>query len=137
MTSRARADGRLRALRDLPELAHLRGSDLRGLLVHFDEVRVPAGTVVARAGRFCHQYVVVLDGRLETTANPGSPAATACASCGWEAMCERGVSPATVLAASDARLLVMGRAQFRAVPRKVRGQGQDGRVPARARPLRV
>jgi hypothetical protein len=137
MTWRRGADSRLLALRALPELAHLSGSDLRGMLGHFDEVRVPAGTVVARAGQFCRQYVVVLEGRMETRTHPCSPAETACASCGWDAMCERGVSPATVLAASDARLLVMGRAQFRAVPMKARGQGQNGRMPAQARPLRV
>ena len=131
MTWRARADGRLRALRALPELAHLGDSDLRGLLGHFDETAVPAGTVVARAGRLCAEYVVVLDGRLETRTDGGSPTVTAAASCGWEAMCERGASPATVLAASDARLLVMGRAQFRAVPRRAREQGRDPDAPAR------
>jgi len=134
MTWRARADGRLRALRALPELSRLSGSDLRGLLVHFDEVTVPAGTVVARAGRYCAQFVVVLDGRLETRSEPGSPEATAGASCGWDEMCERGVNRATVLAGSDARLLVMGRAQFRAVPEKARGRGQGSgaRRPAPA-----
>jgi hypothetical protein len=137
VTWRARTDGRLRALRALPELAHLDESDLRRLLCHFDEVRVPAGTVVARAGQFCGQYVVVLDGRLETRTSAGSPAGTACGSCGWDAMCERGVSPATVVAASDARLLVMGRAESRGVPMKARGQGRDSRAPAQARPLRV
>ena len=130
MTWRARADGRLWALRALPELAHLSESDLRCLLGHFDEVRVPAGTVIARGGQFCGQYVVVLDGRLETRTSPGSPAGAASASCGWDAMCERGVSPATVVAASDARLLVMGRAEFRAVPMKTRVRGQDAKVPA-------
>ena len=123
MTWRARADGRLRALRALSELAHLSDSDLRRLLSHFDEIAVPAGTVVARAGRPCTQYVVVLDGRLEARTDLGSPAVAAGASCGWDAMCERGVSRATVRAASDARLLVMGRAQFRAVPMGPRGQG--------------
>jgi len=130
-------DDRLRALRALPELADLRGSDLRGLLSYFDEITVPGGTVVARAGQFCRQYVVVLDGRLESRTNGGSQAWTAGASCGWDAMCERGVSPATVYAASDARLLVMGRAQFRAVPMKASGQVQDGKAPAQTRPLRV
>jgi len=137
MTWRARTDGRLRALRALPELAHLGESDLRRLLRHFDEVRVPAGTVVATAGQFCGQYVVILDGRLETRTSPGSPAGTACASCGWDAMCKRGVSRATVVAASDARLLVMGRAEFRGVPMKARGQRQDSKAPAQVRPLRV
>lgn len=137
MTWRRRADGRLRALRALPELAHLGSSDLRALLRHFDEITVPAGTVVARAGRLCAQYVVVLDGRLDTKTDPGSPAATVGASSGWEAMCERGVSRATVLAASDVRLLVMGRAQFRAVPMRARGQGQDHTAAVRRRLLRV
>lgn len=137
MMWRGRPDGRLRALRALPELAHLGGSDLRALLRHFDEITVPAGTVVARAGRLCAQYVVVLDGRLVTKTDPGSPAAAIGASCGWDAMCERGISRATVLAASDARLLVMGRAQFRAVPMRARGQGRDRSAAVRRWPLRV
>jgi hypothetical protein len=74
MTWRARADGRLRVLRALPELAHLSDSDLRRLLSPFDEITVPAGTVVARAGRPCAQYVVVLSGRLEASMDRGSPA---------------------------------------------------------------
>jgi CRP-like cAMP-binding protein len=137
MRWRTRADGRLGALRRLPELAHLSGSDLRRLLGQFDEITVPAGTVIARAGRLCAQYVVVLDGRLETRTDRASAAVTAGASCGWDAMCERGVSPATVLAASDARLLVMGRAQFRAVPTRVRGQRRNCSAPAQRWPLRV
>jgi hypothetical protein len=135
MTWRARADGRLRALRALPELAHLSGSELRGLLGHFDEINVPAGTVIARAGRFCRQYVVVLDGRLATMDDSGSPTARAEASCGWDAMCKRGVSPATVRTASDARLLVMGRAEFRAVPIRTSDLGMDRHAPAQ--PLSV
>jgi CRP-like cAMP-binding protein len=137
MTWRTGADARVRALRALPELALLSGSDLRGLLSHFDEITVPAGTVISYAGGFCGQYVVVLDGRLETTNGHGSAAENAGASCGWEAMCERGISPATVVAASDARLLVMGRAQFRAVPMQARELGRDRHAPARTLPLRV
>lgn len=137
MRWRARADDRLRTLRGLPELAHLSGSDLRGLLGHFDEITVPAGTVVARAGQFCRQYVVVLDGRLETTDDCGRPNGHAGASWGWDAMCERSVSPGTVVAASVARLLVMGRAQFRAVPMKAHELGRDRLAPARTRPIRV
>jgi len=137
MTWRGQADDRLRALRALPELGHLSGSDLRGLLRHFDQITVPAGTVVARAGRFCTQYVVVLDGRLQAGTDTGSPTATAGASCGWDAMCERGVNPATVVAATDARLLVMGRAQFRAVPMEVREQGRIPAATVPSRPLHV
>ncbi len=115
MRWRTRADGRLRALESLPELGHLSGADLRGLLTHFDELEVPAGTVLARAGRLCHQYLVVIEGCLETMTSGGTQRLSAGGSCGWEAMCARSVNPATVLAASDARLLVMGRAGFRAV----------------------
>lgn len=115
MSWRTHARSRLRALKSLPELGHLSGSDMRGLLAHFDEVDVPAGTVLARAGRLCTEYLVVLDGRLESRTDGGARAVLAGDSCGWEAMRERSVNPATVLAASDARLLVMGRAQFRAV----------------------
>jgi CRP-like cAMP-binding protein len=137
MTWRARADDRLRALRALPELAHLSGSQLQGLLGHFDEITVPAGTVVARDGRLCAQYVVLLDGRLEACIDPGSRTAAAAASCGWDAMCQRGVSPATVVAVSDARLLVMGRAQFRAVPMSAGGKARDRDARAQERLLGV
>jgi hypothetical protein len=137
MMWRARADGRLRALQALPELAHLSGSELRGLLGQFDEITVPAGTVIARAGRFCRQYVVVLDGRLATMDDSRSPKEKAEASCGWEAMCRRDVSPATVRTASDARLLVMGRAQFRAVPIRAREVGTDCHAPAQTLPVHV
>jgi hypothetical protein len=106
-----------------------------GLLAHFDEVTVPAGTVIARAGSFCRQYVVVLDGSLAAT-DGGCPNGKVGASCGWEAMCERGVSRATVLTASDARLLVMSRAQFRAMP-TAREPGRDRHAPAQTVPCCV
>ena len=137
MRWRARTDHRLRTLRALPELAHLSGSDLRGLLAHFDEVTIPGGTVVARAGQLCHQYVVVLDGLLETCTRAGLRTLPGGGSCGWDAMRERGMSPATVVAASEARLLVMGRAGFRAVPIPPREHARDGDAAARERPLAV
>jgi hypothetical protein len=119
---RARTENRLQALRALPELAYLSDSDLRSLQYHFDEVTVSTRTVVARAGQPCTQYVVVLDGRLEMRTNHDFPSVTAGPSCGWNAMCERGLSPATIVATARSRLLVMGRAQFRFVPRRALGQ---------------
>lgn len=126
MRWRTRADSRLRVLESLPELGRLSRSDLRGLLAQFDQVDVPAGTVIARAGRLCTEYLVVIDGCLETRTDAGSQAVLAGDSYGWEAMCGRSVNPATVLAASDARLLVMGWAQFRAVTALRRQHGCEG-----------
>ena len=133
MTWRTRADGRLRALKSLPELGHLSGSDLRGLLAHFDELDVPAGTVLARAGRLCSEYLVVVEGRLAARTSAGIQTLSAGDSCGWEAMCARSVNPATVAAASDARLLVMGRAGLRAVAglrRRPACEGGFAQLPA-------
>lgn len=110
-----RWDSRLRALRSLPELAPFADSQLRSLLPYFDEVTVGAGSVLAARGRPCTQYVVVLDGHLEVRDGRGEHPADSYCSTGWAGMLERGWSQATVVAASPARLLVMGRAQFRAV----------------------
>jgi CRP-like cAMP-binding protein len=81
---------------------------------NFDEARVHAGETIAREGSLCHQFVVVLAGQLsvdrggqEVILGPGD-------SYGWEAMEERGLNDATVVARTEARLLVMSHSQFRA-----------------------
>lgn len=99
------SDRRLVILRALPELAPYSDREVRSLLPYLDETRVRAGTVLARAGEPCAQYVVLLEGRLEG----------ATASSGWQAMWDRACSSTSVVAGEDSRLLVMGRAGFRAL----------------------
>ncbi len=67
---------------------------------------------------------------LETRTDGGCRVVPAGGSCGWAAMCERGVNPATVVAASRARLLVMRPAQFRAVAGLRAREAQVGRWEA-------
>jgi CRP-like cAMP-binding protein len=101
---------RFAALRAVPELAHCSNSEISSLVTSVDEIRLPAGAVVARAGRYCTELLVVIEGTLRTTAlriGPGE-------SLGWAAMWDRSINQATVIAESDVRLLVIGHAQFRA-----------------------
>jgi CRP-like cAMP-binding protein len=96
---------------------HLRGwSDvqLRRLLPFVDEASVPAGVVIAQAGRLCHQVVIVASGALETCRNGRSARLGPGDTFGWNAMRDRGAYDATVLSVSPARLLVMSHEQFRA-----------------------
>jgi hypothetical protein len=106
---------RTETIRNLPEMADLSDQQLRSLLPHFDEVCVDAGTRIALTGRPAAEYVVVLEGRLESRCSSGPRPIEAGESTGWDAMWSRGLSDSTVTAATCARLLVMGRAQFRAV----------------------
>jgi hypothetical protein len=109
-------DSRLRALRSSGELTQCSDSQLRSLLQHVDEIAVRAGCRVAVEGRPCSQFLIVIEGRLRAvSARGGCQTLGAGDSWGWNAMWERLVNDATVVAESDARLLVMGHAQFRAV----------------------
>jgi CRP-like cAMP-binding protein len=101
---------RFAALRALPDLAHCSNAEISSLLTSVDEVSLPAGTVVARAGRYCNELVVVVEGTLRTAAHRIGPGE----SLGWAAMWDRSINQATVIAESDVRLLVIGHAQFRA-----------------------
>jgi CRP-like cAMP-binding protein len=108
--------GRLWALRAVPELAGFSDSELASLLPYFDEVSLPAGRRLAFEGRVCSSYLIVLQGRLcARSASGESSTLDAGDSFGWDAMWERGFNEATVVVGSDARVLVMGHAQFRAV----------------------
>jgi CRP-like cAMP-binding protein len=78
----------------------------------FDEVDVRAGEVIAVEGAACHQLIVVLDGRLESRSAAGVRDLGSGATFGWTAMERRGPNDATVVALTDARLLVMSHAQF-------------------------
>lgn len=109
-------ESRLAALRATPPLASYPDKRLQKLLPYFDEVTLPAGSQVAQEGERCSQFVVVMCGRLETTAHGArSDTLGAGDSVGWKAMWERSSNDASVVVASDARLLVMSHAQFRAV----------------------
>lgn len=92
----------------------LRKVGLESLAGSFDEVCVPAGTLVAQEGRLCHEFVVVATGELEscregraTRLGPGD-------ALGWQAMRDRGRHLASVHVVSPAHLLVMSHDQFRA-----------------------
>ena len=106
---------RLETLRATRELAPY-SAQLQGLLRYFDEVSLPAGSVVARESDQCTEFVVVMQGRLTATAPNVRPRTLIAGdSIGWNAMWEREPNSATVVVEADARLLVMSRAQFRAV----------------------
>jgi CRP-like cAMP-binding protein len=89
-------------------------SRLGGLLRFFDEVGVLALDSVAVEGAACHQFVVVADGRLESFRGDRAEMLCAGDSFGWSAMERRGANEETVIAATDATLLVLSHAQFRA-----------------------
>jgi CRP-like cAMP-binding protein len=107
---------RIDALRATHELASYSDRHLQELLPYFDEVTVPAGSIVAQEGDRCSEYVVVLNGRLQTTTGRiGSGTLRAGDSLGYDAMWERATNDATVVVDADAQLLVMSHAQFRAI----------------------
>jgi hypothetical protein len=105
---------RLNALRATKELAGWNDAQLRGLLPFLDEACVLPGTVLAEAGRLCHQFVIVVSGVLEMCSDGQSGALGAGYTLGWNAMRDRGPNEATVRSVSAAHLLVMSHAQFRA-----------------------
>jgi CRP-like cAMP-binding protein len=107
---------RLDTLRSTAELAGCTPAELRSLLPYVDEVTVPAGTRIAVRGETSNQFVIVAEGRLRAgspddgwhTLLPGGTA-------GWAAMWEMAANDETVIAETEARLLVLSHAQFRAV----------------------
>ena len=105
---------RLEVLRATKELGGYSDPQLRRLLPYVDEACVPAGMVIAEAGRLCHQLVIVASGVLETCREGRSGRLGPGDAFGWSAMRDRGVYNATVQSVSDARLLVMSHGQFRA-----------------------
>jgi CRP-like cAMP-binding protein len=106
---------RLDVLRAAKELTGRTDTQMRRLLPFIDEVTVPPGTVIAEAGRLCHQLVIVASGMLETCRNGRSGRLGTGDVFGWNAMRERGAYDATVQSISPARLLVMSHQQFGAV----------------------
>src|SRR5262249_32930976 len=96
-------------------LAHCSNSQLRSLLRYVDEVAVPAGCRPAAGGRPRSPFLIVTEGRLRTDSLPGGAhTPTARDRWGGEGVWEPALNDATVVVESDARLLVMGHAQFRA-----------------------
>jgi signal-transduction protein with cAMP-binding, CBS, and nucleotidyltransferase domain len=83
-------------------------------IAYFDEVAVRAGERIAVEGSPCHELVIVAEGRLEARSGERIGVLGPGDAIGWAAMERRGPNEATVVAATDARLLVMSHAQFRA-----------------------
>jgi len=106
---------RFRILRMTKEFAACRDAQLLKLVPFFDEVLVPAGTHLAQEGRVSHQFLIVAVGELETCRQGMRGKLEPGDAFGWTAMYEHGRDDATVIAASSARLLVMGHGQFRAL----------------------
>jgi CRP-like cAMP-binding protein len=102
---------RLDALRAVRELAACSDRDISSLLRYTDEVKVERGELMAERGRQCAAFVVVMEGRLRSDCGPLSPGD----SHGWNEMWERAPNHATVVAETDARILVVSHEQFRAV----------------------
>ena len=121
-------DFRLNALRSTPELARYSDSQLRPLLQYVDEVVVQEGCQVAVEGHLCSQFLIVTEGRLRAVSlHGGGHTLAAGDSWGWNEMWERSVNDATIVAETDARLLVMGHAQFRAVKAVAGRHANDSR----------
>ena len=105
-------DQKLGLIRDSGHFDSWVDSQLRQLLPCFDEVGVRAREAIAVEGTPCHQFVLVADGLLESFCGDRAEILRAGDSFGWSAMDRRGTNGATVIALSDARLLVMSHAQF-------------------------
>ena len=105
---------RLEVLRSVHVLSGVDDAMLAALLPFFDEVTVPAGTVVAHEGRLCHELVVVAGGELEVCRRGRASRLGVGGAFGWDEMRERGRHDATVLTVAPSHLLVMSHAQFRA-----------------------
>lgn len=108
-------DSRVRAQRSTRELAQCSDSQLRSLLQHAHEIAVRSGSRIAVEGQPCREFLIVIEGRLRAASAGGACQTLGSGdSWGWNAMWERSLNDATVVAESDTRLLVMGHAQFRA-----------------------
>jgi CRP-like cAMP-binding protein len=105
---------RFAALRALGELADRSDNDIWSLLSSTDEIRLPAGARVAQAGRYCTELVVIMEGTLRAVSNGSANRLGPGDSLGWQAMWDRSLNEATVIAETDVSLLVIGHAQFRA-----------------------
>ena len=75
---------------------------------------VGPGELLATAGRPGRQYLVVVEGSIEARGQKGERRLRAGDTSGWQEMWVGGLSPETLVTRTAARLLVVGRAQFRA-----------------------
>jgi CRP-like cAMP-binding protein len=122
---------RLAVLRMTRELAGANESALRSLLPYVDEARVRAGDTLALEGRACHELVIVASGELAISRRGQALVLGPGDSYGWEAMRGRGHNDGTVVAKSDAHLMVMSHAQFRAAAALPISPGRpDRRAPS-------
>lgn len=103
--------GRFATLRAVAELASCSDAAVWSLLGQADEVCLFAGDRVAQHGRYCTELVIVMEGTLCSRSRLIGPGGTV----GWAEMWERALNAATVMAETDARVLVMSHDQFRAV----------------------
>lgn len=107
---------RLQVLRSTAQLSACSDVELRSLSPFVDEVAVPVGRRLAVEGEPCTQFLMLAAGRLRAvTADGQDRVLEAGDSFGFDAMRERSLNDATLVAESAARLLVMGHDQFRAV----------------------
>ena len=106
---------RFGALRAVRELAGCSDRDIWSLLRHADEVHLRAGDLVAPEGLYCTAFVAVIEGTLGSRSQSVSRMLRPGDSCGWDAMWERFPNRETITAETDARLLVIGNEQFRAM----------------------
>jgi CRP-like cAMP-binding protein len=107
---------KLATLRSTVEFAGCSTSALASLLQYVDEVTVATGTRIAVRGETCNQLVIVAEGRLRASSrDDGWHSLLPGETVGWDAMWDGTENEATVVAETEARLLAMGHAQFRAV----------------------
>ena len=115
---------RFNALRTLPELSACSDQDVWSLVAYADEARVCAGERVAQEGRHATQFLVVIEGILREGYSLIGPGAGV----GWDAMWDRAINATTVVAETDARVLVMSHGQFRAVKALVSRESRSAHV---------
>jgi CRP-like cAMP-binding protein len=106
---------RLRILSSTKELGALSRVQLRALLPFVDEMHVSAGTRLALEGRFCDLFLIVAAGEIESCRRGSKGKLESGDTAGWNAMHNRSRHDATLVAATNARLLVMSHSQFRAI----------------------
>lgn len=102
---------KLQALAAIPALRDCSQKELETLACECDELHFTPGRLLKQAQAPCNELLIVAEGALIDVQGrhigPGSVL-------GLEEMWERRLEPATVLAATRGRVLVMGHAQFRA-----------------------
>ena len=102
-------------LQRLPELSRLTSSSLNYLATHFDEVVVERGAVLAAPDHRMPHYVVLLHGLMRLSTPISTAVLKPGDSAGWNEMHHSLPSRTSVVALEESRVLVTGRAGFRAV----------------------